>query len=132
MYATVRTDPPMISPPTTRNSVPDSPSAASIAASFAGKPSSGGMPAIEAPEITATANVMGIERRRPDSSLMLRVPVRTSTSPTTMNSAALNTAWATRIEIAANVAFGVPTASSVISRPSCDTVPQARINFAST
>ncbi len=90
------------------------------------------MPAIEAPDTTATMNVIGIDRRKPDSSLMLRVPVRTSTSPTTMNSAALNTACATRIEMAAKVALGVPIASNVISSPSCDTVPQARISLAST
>ena len=34
--------------------------------------------------------------------------------------------------MAANVAFGVPMASSAISRPSCDTVPQARMSLAST
>ena len=92
MYATVSTDPPMINPPTIQNSAPDSPSAASIAASFVGKPSIGGMPAIDAPEMTATTKVIGIVRRSPESSLMFRVPVRTSTSPTTMNSAALKMA----------------------------------------
>ena len=100
-------------------------------ASFAANPRSGGTPAIDAPERMATTKAMGIEDLRPLSSRMSRVPVRTSISPTTMNRAALNTAWASRIEIAAKVAFGVATASRLIISPSCEIVPQARISLAS-
>ena len=51
---------------TTHASTPERPSAASTAASLAGKPSSGGTPAIDAPETTATANATGIDLQSPD------------------------------------------------------------------
>ena len=84
------------------------------------------------PDTTATAVASGMVRHRPESSRTSRVPVRTSISPTTMNNAALKTACASTMDTAAKVAFPEPMESSVTIRPSCDTVPQARISFAST
>ena len=73
------------------------------------KPKSGGAPAIDMVAATATANVIGMDRQRPPSSVMSRVPVRMSISPTTKNSAALKKACANRIETPANTAYGVPS-----------------------
>ena len=87
---------------------------------------------MDAPETAATANATGIDRHSPDNSRMSRVPARTSTSPTIMNSAALNTAWAATIATAAKVALAEPSDSSASIRPNWDTVPQARMSLAST
>ena len=121
----------MIVPPMSHRSAPSSPMAASMAASLAGKPSSGGRPAIDAPATAAVAAATGIERRSPRSSPIDRVPVRTSISPTTMNRAALNTAWASSRPMAAKVALGSPRLRRAIIKPSCEMVPQARTSLAS-
>ena len=131
VYATVSTDPPMTPIPTMSCSGPSSLSTASMAASLAAKPSSGGAPAIDSPLATATANATGMERHSPPSCPISRVPVRMSISPTTRNRAALNRAWANNNDTAAKTALPVPTDRSVISRPSWEIVPHARMSLAS-
>ena len=102
-----------------------------MAASFAGKPSSGGTPAIDSPAKTMTQNATGIEVRSPDRERRSRLPVRMSISPTAMKRAALNTAWATTSETAAKMAFPLPSDIMAVIRPSWLTVPQASTSLAS-
>ena len=87
------------------------------------KPSSGGRPAIDAPAMTAVPNSTGAERPTPDSARMSRVPAWWSTMPTTRNSVALNSAWASSIAIPARAVARVPTLKTTIRKPSWLTVP---------
>ncbi len=70
-------------------------------------------------------------RPRPDSLRMSRVPVAWSMTPTTMNSAALNIAWAHSIASPASIMSGPPVPTMMVIRPSWLTVPKARINLRS-
>ena len=87
------------------------------------KPASIGMPAIDAALIVATILVGVHPRPTGGSSRMSRVPVWWSRMPTTMNSAALNTAWDMRITMPAVVIAGLPAPNSTIMKPSWLTVP---------
>ena len=104
---------------------------ASSAASLAMKPNSGGMPAIDAAETTASAAMKGSRRARPDSSPMSRVPVVWSIAPTIMNSVALNSECANVMANPAMVASREPTPMTVVIKPSWLTVPYAKISFRS-
>ena len=59
------------------------------------------------------------------------MPVWWSITPTTMNNAALNRAWAMITVIAAWVAAGVPAPNSTTRKPSWLTVPKARSSLRS-
>ena len=52
-----------------------------------------------------------------------RLPVSLSTMPTTMNSAALNSPWASSIAAPASAASSVPRPLIMIRKPSWETVP---------
>jgi hypothetical protein len=71
---------------------------AASASSFVTKPSSGGRPAIDSAARPPAAAVRGsaVAGRRARS--RSRVPVSWSTTPTVMNSAALNSAWASDVD----------------------------------
>lgn len=62
---------------------------------------------------------------------MSRVPVVWSMIPTTMNSAALNIAWATTIVMPASAASRVPRPTRTIMKPSWLTVPNASTSLRS-
>ena len=96
---------------------------ASRAASLATNPNSGGIPAIDAAEITASEVSHGCFLPRPDSSWMSRVPVVWSMAPTIMNSAALNIECANVIARPAIAASREPTPMTVMMKPSWLTVP---------
>ena len=66
--------------------------------------------------------VMGITRHRPDSSLRSRLPASRSTTPTSMNSVALNSACAMTSSAAAASAADVPTPTRATIVPSWLTV----------
>jgi hypothetical protein len=107
-----------IEPPATSAS-----SAALSAFSLAMKPTSGGNPAIDAApitEITITGRHAGAN---PCSRRMSRVWAWWSTTPTVMNSPALNAPWARRTAQPASVASSRPTPSSTTMNPSWLTVP---------
>ena len=65
------------------------------------------------------------------SRLMSRVPVAWSMTPTTMNSEALNIAWAHSRASPASIMSLPPVPTITVIRPSWLTVPNARISFRS-
>ena len=81
-------------------------------------PRSGGMPAMDAAARASAPMVIGIRIRRFASSRMSRVPASWSMTPMSMNSAALNRAWATVWTTAAVRASGVPTPIMATRSPS--------------
>lgn len=91
---------------------------ASIRPSLDTKPNSGGMPAIDRAATAIAVPVTGIRTWRPASSRRSRVPASWSTTPISMKSADLNSAWATVCTMAAVRATGVPMPMAVTSRPS--------------
>ena len=98
-------------------------SVASSVASFATKPHSGGMPAIDAAAMVASAATSGSLRPRPESSRISRVPDVWSIAPTIMNSAALNSECAKTSASPASVASREPMPITAVMNPSCETVP---------
>ena len=96
---------------------------ASRAVSLATKPSSGGIPAMDAAEMTASTISSGCFLPSPDSSRMSRVPVEWSMAPATINSAALNSEWAKVMAKPAMAASREPTPMTVMMKPSWLTVP---------
>jgi hypothetical protein len=109
----------------------DPPVKAVYAASLAMKPATRGTPAIDAALISAVASTHHQRGPRAGSFRMSRVPVQRSRTPTTMNRAPLNSAWATRRAQPAVVAAGVPAPKSTTIRPSWLTVPDARSSLRS-
>ncbi|MNN62115.1 hypothetical protein D3C81_1773930 [compost metagenome] len=65
----------------------------------------------------ARAAVTGMERLRPLSLRMSRVPVSWSMTPAAMKSEALKVAWFTVWKMAATAASGLPSPSRSVIRP---------------
>ncbi len=86
------------------------------------KPSSGGTPAIDRAASPVSVAVTGMTRRRPVSFRMSRLPASRSTTPTSMNRVALNSACARVWAVAAAIAAGVPTPMIATRNPSWLTV----------
>lgn len=78
------------------------------------------MEAAETVPITATT---GATRATPERTRRSRVPNFLSTMPTTMNSGALNRAWASSIAVAASRASWVARPATAARKPSWETVP---------
>ena len=88
-------------------------------------PNSGITPAIEAAASVAATPVIGMIRPMPCSRRMSRVWAAWSTTPTDMNSVALNSEWASSTATPANTISGSPCPTSRTMKPSCETVPKA-------
>ena len=85
--------------------------------SFERKPLSSGTPAIAAAATIASVAVIGMNRNRPLSRRMSRVPVSWSMMPAAMNSDALKVAWFIMWKIAATSASGLFRPSSSVIKP---------------
>ena len=124
LYATVSTDPTTAQ---TRATAPasseTSPQNAVSTASLATKPSSGGIPAMEAAPITDTVNSLGAMRPTPESRRMSRVPAWWSITPTARNRVALNRPWAMTMPMPAIAVSAVPKDTTAVMNPSWLTVP---------
>ena len=83
-------------------------SSAVSAPSFATKPSVGMMPTIDATAMNENTAITGAWRPTPLSSRMSRVDSWRSTTPTTRNSADLNSAWLSSSARPASAASRVP------------------------
>ena len=100
-------------------------------ASLVTKPSSGGIPAMDAAPIMATTNNMGAVRPTPESLRMSRVPAWWSMMPTLRNRVALNRPCAMTMPMPAIAVSAVPNATTAVMKPSWLTVPYARISLRS-
>ena len=99
--------------------------AAYSADSLLTKPNSGMTPAIDAAASVAATAVTGMIRPMPWSRRRSRVWAAWSTTPTDMNSVALNNEWARSTATPANTISGSPWPTSRTMKPSCETVPNA-------
>ena len=79
----------------------------------------------------AMTSSTGLREPSHASSRMSRVPVAWSMTPTTMNSVALNIAWAHNSASPASITSPPPVPTSTVIIPSWLTVPYARTSFRS-
>ena len=128
LYANVSTEP---ATTPARTTVPQGPYAGSPAKwtnasstdSLATKPPSSGTPAMDAAPIPATTARAREDRKTPESLRMSRVPAWWSMMPTTRNSVALKSPWASSMASPASAASGFPSPTTMVRKPSWLTVP---------